>query len=239
MTVEEKKEDEQETILVSFTDNEIQGIKSGIAKIAEEFGEVFLDQCLDPGLLKDIPVLKTAVGVASFIGRVRDGFFLLKLKTVLQSSNGEQRRKFSERLKSDEKFARKVINKFLLLIDRTTDIEKCELFGKVIAAFAEKKIDKDTLTRLFDAIDRMFLSDLPALLAFYNVEETKKFIEDNYNSLQNLGMCGLVTLHFSNASGWANMFEEYNVNVLGSRLVTILQDGKPPKRTVNTTEGRT
>ena len=235
-----KNEHNQMSVFGNVTDKAIEGIESDLAQIAKDFGELALDLNLDPGLLKDIPVVRTGAGIVSLIGKIRDAFFALKLKRAFQASNSEQRQKLSHRLKSDETFAKKVVEKFLLLIDKTTDTEKCELLGKVVAAFADEQIDGNTLTRLFDAIDRMFLPDLPTLLEFYNIRgKTAGFIEVRYNSLQNLGMCGLVTLHFVNASGWVGMHDEFNINALGSDLVTIVQDGKPPSRSIDTTEGKT
>ena len=226
MTTETQKEDKQIAVFRKVTNETIQGIESDLAQIAKDFGEIALDLNLDPGLLKDIPLVRTAAGVASLIGNVRDAFFALKLKRVFESSNKEQRQKLSERLKSDEKFATRVVQKFLLLIDRTIDMEKSELLGKIIAAFAEEKIDQDTLMRLFDAVDRLFVPDLPIFMRFHILKgSTDQFIKDNHHTLQNLVMCGLVDLTYRGGRTPISA-SAFATNPLGSQLISIIQDGQ-------------
>jgi len=221
-------EDSHITIFQDVSDKPIEGMESDLRDLLKTVSELALDLNLDPGLLKDIPVVRTAAGVVSLVGRVRDALFVFKLRKVFQSSSAEQRQKLSDRLKSDESFARKAVEKFLLLIDRVADMAKCELLGKVIAAFAEEKIDQDTMMRLFDAIDRLFILDLPIFKNFYVLEgSTKEFIQENQESLQNLVMCGLISSTYR-GSGTTLGDPAFRKNPLGSSLFAVIENEQRP-----------
>jgi hypothetical protein len=153
------------------------------------------------------------------------------VKRFLEGINTEQEKKIREKFQFDEKYRIKFTLKMLLLLDRISDLEKATILSKIVVSFVEDQIDKVTMERLSDAVDRLFLQDVQVLRDFYNYQgKSTDFIYQHYESLQNLAMSGLVALGLQDGSGFIAQWDMFNPNESGEKLVTILQDGVPPVR---------
>ncbi|MBI4965527.1 MAG: hypothetical protein HY913_19780 [Desulfomonile tiedjei] len=196
--------------------------KSDLSKLARDLDEVALDSLLEPGTLRDIPILGTFAKGANVVLSVRDFFFLRKLSKVLLCLDSvplETRNEFSNRLKSDPNFRQKLMDSVILLIDRLDDMEKAEFFGKIFSAYVSSQIGYDDFRMLSYALDRLYLTDLHTLKEFYSgPTPTQAFQKTNYDSLWRLTMCGLVCIADTAA---VRARGEFGLNGLGKQFTRI------------------
>lgn len=145
--------------------------RSELASVAADLGEVSFDVLLEPGILRDIPVLATLAGVWRAGRTVRDHVFTKKLLLFLQALSKvpqDQRLRMIQKLEADAGFGRKVGDEIVLLLDRLDAVPKAVLLGKAFKAYCEGSISVATLQRINYAIDRIMMTDLLQLPEYSN-----------------------------------------------------------------------
>jgi len=139
---------------------------SGGTDMLQDAGELVLDQFLEDGIVKEMPVVstiaklfKTALGLQGYV-------FAKKLKRfygALSTVPLEERDSFRERIATDTRFRNRVGENLMVLIDKLDDVDKPELLALAFAGFVQQKYDFTTFQRLAAAIDRCIVSDLEIL----------------------------------------------------------------------------
>lgn len=144
---------------------------SELRSIAPDLAELPLDSLLPPGLLRDIPVLRSLDALWRTSRTVRDHIFARKLLQFLRTLADvppERRRAMIERLEADEQFGKRVGEQVIVLLDHLDSIEKATLIGRAFKAYCDGHISAETLHRVNFAIDRIMLVDLARLADFRN-----------------------------------------------------------------------
>lgn len=142
-------------------DKEFQGISKDLVETA-------IDTKIPEGLLKDIPLLSTIIGVFNTISNVKDRLFVQKLLTFLYELKSIEEDKIVEQiiaLEDDNKYKTKVGEKLLYIIDKCEDPDKASMTGTLFKAYLEKKLDYNEFLSTTGAIER---TPLPDLLFFLN-----------------------------------------------------------------------
>jgi D-ribose pyranose/furanose isomerase RbsD len=210
---------------------EVVTVWSDFANTVAPQAEVALDSAIDSDLLKNIPICGQIISIVKFSFDVRDVLLARKVKEFLNGMTSQQIEKLKKKLSSDERYRERFTEKVVLLLDRQSDMEKAGILAKVVSAYADDVIDRGTMERLFDAVDRLFVQDLQVLTAFYNLsDDILDFIEQHFDSLQGLALSGLVAMNVQDGSQWQYAGDRFNPNRLGETLVTILQDQQRPLR---------
>jgi hypothetical protein len=141
-----------------------------LADIAATLGEVAIDDLLDDGLAKNIPIIKTARSALKAYASYRDYLLVKKLLTFLVSLESvpqDQRVSQLDQLACNEKERTRLGENLMLLLDRLDDITKPEMLANAWSAYLQKRINRDQLFDLHHAIDRVRMSDLPVLVDTY------------------------------------------------------------------------
>ena len=136
---------------------------SELRSLAPDLAELPLDSALPPGLLRDIPVLRTLDAVLKTTRSIRDYIFVRKLVAFLSALADvaqDRRRAMIDQLETDQQFGRRVGEKIIVILDHLDSIEKATLVGRAFRAYCEGHISIETLQRLNFAIDRIMLLDL-------------------------------------------------------------------------------
>lgn len=145
----------------------VQVIKDkDLHKVTTDIVEKVMDTAMDDGLLKDIPVLSTLIGVGKVVSTVQDRLFAKKLLTFLyelHTVSEDQRVEQIIKLEDDEKYSTKVGEKILHIIDKCDDLDKSRLVGRLFKAYLESHISYDDFLSCVSSIER---TPLPELLAF-------------------------------------------------------------------------
>lgn len=204
--------------------------KSGMQDTLAHLAEAGLDQILDEGFLRDVPVLGTILGVIRATRSVRDlllakklGRFLLALQTVPLKDREDFRQSLSSR---EEEI--KVGETLILLLDRLDDLEKPQLVARVFGAFLRGEIDQTTFRLMASAIDRLHLPHLRALTRFYAIGGSDSTDRPDPDTCQALAYAGLVRVEArGNGGAWfaaemAGAVLAYSRNELGRQFVSII-----------------
>jgi hypothetical protein len=187
--------------------------------------EAGIDQLLQDGFLRDVPVLGSMIGVIRAAGSFRNLFLVKKLGRFLRSIQSiplEDRQRYCETLR-DRSERQRHGEALLLLLDRLDDMEKPKLVGKVFRAFVLCEIDDRQFWSLSSAIDRLPIQYLPDLIGFY--DDTRNPRQIDYDVAQALSYAGLVRPAISagviiNDISTSSMY--YDASALGELFVNIM-----------------
>lgn len=136
------------------------------AQITPDLLEVALDNILNEGIIRDIPIVRTIVGIYKATESIRDRALVKKLVKFLSSLSTvspEVRQQFWAKMDVDEKFKCDVGEKLLLIIERLDDMEKPSLIAQAFQAYMKEQIDFHMFQRLSCGIDKSFYPDLMSL----------------------------------------------------------------------------
>jgi len=148
--------------------------ESDLKDVGLDIAETILDSTMNDGLLKDIPILGTIVGVGKTASKVRDMLFLKKVIYFInevKDISPEEREKIISQIDNSEKYRLSIGEKLLYIIDKSDDHEKTMLVGKLFSAFLKQEINYDDFLRGSSIIDKAILEDL------------KYFINNNWEIL--------------------------------------------------------
>jgi hypothetical protein len=135
-------------------------------EISSEVVEFAVDQTLESGVLKDIPLVGWMAKLASIKTSISDQLFLSKILRFLQhleSLGDKKNEEFSKQIKGDEKYARKVGEKIISALDRIDDPEKSDILAACFDHFLTGHIDFEEFSEISHVIDRSMLSDLRSI----------------------------------------------------------------------------
>ncbi|WP_345954778.1 hypothetical protein [Mucilaginibacter sp. PAMB04168] len=106
---------------------------------ALDYAEIGLDAFVSDDILKEIPIVKTVVGVVKSGLKVKEIFFTKKILTFLKEFHTGKlpREKFDEfknDFDTDEKYREKVMEQIMIFNDNFLQIEKSKVFANLFAA---------------------------------------------------------------------------------------------------------
>lgn len=136
---------------------------SDLQSVTTDLAETFSDALLNEGLLKEIPILGTLLGIGKAGFKIRDRLFLKKLLYFLAEINSisqADREKLITEIDSSQEYRTKVGEKLLYIIEKCEDHEKSQTMGRLFRAFLDKKIDYDSFLRCSIIVQRAMLDDL-------------------------------------------------------------------------------
>ena len=157
-----KPESLEGALVRSIDSTSLRDLTVGIAEAA-------LDQFLDAGIVKDIPILGTLIRLRTSIGLVRDHVFTKKVARFfigLSEIDPAERSRFLKGIQERHE-TQKLGETLLLLLDRLDDFAKPDLLAKVFRAYIQQGFDLTTFRRLAAVVDRLPLDAYEALRSFY------------------------------------------------------------------------
>ena len=145
---------------------------SDLTALSGELGEVIIDSTLEDGVLKDIPIVGSMVGLFKTGVTIKDALFTKKLIVFLQGLSDipiEKRNAMIESL-DDPKTNEKAGEKLLIIIERLDSSEKAKILAKAFRVYIEKSIDRDEFWRVTFIINNLPLSDIVGLKEWKSIE---------------------------------------------------------------------
>jgi hypothetical protein len=134
-----------------------------LQNVSIDLAEVAIDQLINDGVFKDIPILGTIYGVGKAALQIREILFLKKIiyfLTEIKDVPPYKREQMVETINTSEKFRTKVGEKLLFIIDRCEDYEKAQIIAKLFKAFINETIDYNDFLRSSSIVDRIMIEDL-------------------------------------------------------------------------------
>jgi len=142
-----------------------------LGELAADCAELGLDSILDDGIVKDIPILRTAVSIAKIGFNIRDRIYIKKIASFLSqigNTTQEQREAFIEKYCGDTKRFEEAV---LLILEQTDSMEKSCLIGKIFKACILGKITYENAFRLSEMVNKALWGDLNLM---FNRTDSKK-----------------------------------------------------------------
>ncbi len=160
-----------------------------IKEIVVDAAELSLDQFLEDGVIKDIPIFGTLYKAFKTTQTIRDAIFakkLFKFLTQLKDIPQDKRKAFVDKIEEKEGEKVKVGQKLLVIIEQLDDIDKAEIIGNLFCATINEKIEYENFLRLSAMVQRAFLPDLLKIKEGWGVTSSR--------SREHLYMAGLLTV---------------------------------------------
>lgn len=175
----------------SFCDSlntEIIGSLSGIA-------EVGLDRIFEDGVVKDIPLISTAVSLYRIGHSVHDRHSLKKLAVFLDGINqGAQddklRQKYVMKFQENPKFHNQQLEFVLILLDRYVGYDKPQMLAKLYLSYLNEDSTLDEFSIYAEIIDRFLPGDAELLCS--EGPQRKSLEKQRADSLARLVSLGLM-----------------------------------------------
>jgi hypothetical protein len=149
---------------------------SDLVDVGKDVTEMLIDSLLEDGLLKEIPIVRSVVGLAQAGINIRDRLFLEKVLRVLsplRKYSSETRREYLKSLDEDE--LKKASQYLILYIDRLDSIEKASMLAKVFEAYLLGKIEYRTMLYFVHFVDSVFIlvwQDYHSIIKAYHDKRT-------------------------------------------------------------------
>jgi hypothetical protein len=140
--------------------------KSGGVELPAEILEFTIDQVIDEGILKDIPVVGWIAKGVSISRSISDRVFhhkVLRFLIELEKTSGCKRDSFREKIEREPAFGRKVGEHLLIILIKIDAFDKTSLLAKCFDHFLTEHIDYSYFVDLSYIIERSPLGDLKAL----------------------------------------------------------------------------
>ncbi len=137
--------------------------ESDLASVGSDWAEIALDSTLREGLLKDIPIIGTLLGLGRTGLAIRDYAFLKKLEKFLlemKDVSPADRAEMINRLEQDADYAHKVAEHIIIILDRLDNANKAKLVARAFKAYSQYRIDAKQLQIIISVIDRIMIHDL-------------------------------------------------------------------------------
>ncbi|AZQ59735.1 hypothetical protein EJ994_13360 [Maribacter sp. MJ134] len=118
-----------------------------IQSVSIDLAESVVDLALDDGLLRDIPLIGSIVGLSKGYFTIKDRLLTKKLLyflTELQTIPLEERQKQIKKINSSEKYESSVGDKLLFVIDKAEDSRIASLIGKLFRLNILSKLSYNT-----------------------------------------------------------------------------------------------
>lgn len=181
-----------------------------ITNISLEVLESIVDSELSDGVLKDIPIIGSVIGLGKTYINIKNYFFLKKLATFIsniKTTTLDQRRKVISLLEDDPNQRIGIGEKLIYIIDKADDHLISEYVSQLFCAFVEELISYDQFLKGAKIINNMHLSDLEEFITIegkqLNRTEAAEYAphEDELPYI-NAGLIGATYNSVSLTDGW-------------------------------------
>jgi hypothetical protein len=141
---------------------EIKKSQDNMIDLIERLGEVGIDTLIDDGILRDIPIIGSMVGILKLGKSISDSLLGAKVKRFIEnlgSFDQEEINEFNQRMEDKTTFAR--TSRMILQYVNSYDSEqKAEILGYVFGEYIRKDIDEETFKKFASLIGSIYSQDL-------------------------------------------------------------------------------
>lgn len=151
-------------------------LSSDICDTVGDLAEVGLDAVMDDGILKDIPILSTVVGLYRIGYTIRERHEIKQLALFVAELNRgctdeSKRKQLLEKLNSDTRKSKQEIEYILVVLDSYLEYEKPKMLAKLYMAYLEQRIDWTQFSMYAALLKTLLLQDIK-LLTSHNFKES-------------------------------------------------------------------
>lgn len=185
-----------------------------LTDVLADIGEAALDAVTENEVIREIPILGTAVGIARAASSIRDRVFLNKVRHFLKNVDeiGEdQRARFQETLGSNPEARSKTGEAVFYIFEQGDSMKKVEYAALAFRAFLDGQLPYDELSIMCYAIRQAYTGDLECFV------ESEQIASSKYN-LRFLVPSGLAEASYQFVSAGGSLEPDYDVSDTGKAL---------------------
>jgi len=156
-----------------------------LTDIAKNLAEVGIDTFITEGLLKDIPVVSTLIGIVKYAKSIPDFIFASKVNKFLSSLSSIEQQKiddFLNEIKEDKEKNNKAGQIVIFNLDAANCLKKAEIIGLLFKAYIQGKLNFETFEEMCNIVNFVDTNDLITLI--YAVKENKLWENPRYGHLK-------------------------------------------------------
>ena len=153
-------------------------INSKLADVTEDVLESIIDRNIDDGLIKDIPIIGTLVGIVQTTQNISNYLFLRKIAAFIskvKDISPGKRKRVIQAIDDSGKYREKVGITVLSIIDKCDSAEKAEYIAILFREFIKENIEYECFMYGSHIIQRSYLEDFKE---FVFSDDTWKMTED-------------------------------------------------------------
>jgi hypothetical protein len=206
----EFQESINDTFLSTITKSELGGVSTGLAEVA-------IDVFVKDGVLKDVPILGSLIGLYKGSIAIRDHIFLKKViyfLSAIKEIPASIRENTFAKLEKEGHNRNAIGETMLLILDKVDSYNKAHLLGLLLKALSISKIDYSDFERFSSVISNVFIQDLLNLPQYASEVTT--------NTGNNLEAHSLIM----RKSLWVDEYAEtytYSLSPLGERFCVAVE----------------
>lgn len=165
--------------------------------VGMDYAELYLDNIIDSisdnEILKKIPVVKTLYSLGKVGAAIHEKNLLRKTLIFITSFNSKtikpkKLEKYKKRIKEKPCYVQEELGRVLLILNRTLDDSKAQILANIYRNYVEEEITWDEFCELTDITERIFLTDIGALLKGHennglNLDEVENYHLDRLIAL--------------------------------------------------------
>lgn len=170
-----------------------QSITEECSELVSSIAEVTLDSVLEDGLLKDIPIIASAISVYKLGASLRERHELMKLYYFVKSFNNgmqdeEQREKYILNFQNDQKIRNKELAYLMVVLDKYINLDKPQMLAKIYLSYLNGEITWNDVMKYSEVIDRLLSGDVELLAAGMRENVNYQNVDDGILRLVALGL---------------------------------------------------
>lgn len=170
-----------------------QSITEECSELVSSIAEVTLDSVLEDGLLKDIPIIASAISVYKIGASLRERHELMKLYYFVKSFNNgmqdeEQREKYILNFQNDQKIRNKELAYLMVVLDKYINLDKPQMLAKIYLSYLNGEITWEEVMKYSEVIDRLLPGDVELLAVGMRENVNYRNVDDGILRLVALGL---------------------------------------------------
>lgn len=172
---------------------------TNLKEITVDISEILVDNILEDGILKEIPIIGTILKLGKFTLNIKDHLFIKKIIyfiSEIKEVPPVKRNELISKIDSSEEFRIKIGEKLLFIIDKCEDHIESEYVAKFFKAFLNEKIYYSDFLRCTSILQNIFIEDFEYFITF-NPPEKK----------------------YSRANDWSEYLSEIDINLINAGLL--------------------
>jgi len=181
-------------------------------ELGQEYGEIALDSFVDNDVLREIPIVKTVVGIGKGLVAVKNIYFAKKLLAFLEKFHTgnlpeDKLDDFKFKLNDDETYRQKVVEHVVVYNERFVSIKKSEVLANLFLAHLNGKFDWQGFEELSEIVDSVQIRAFEVLKNSADSDDPFHFVTADHQAdgggvLFSAGLCIIHGNHYSvNAYG--------------------------------------
>jgi len=169
--------------------------------VISDYLEIGIDSLMNEGILKEIPIVNTIVGVLKVGKNVHDRNLLKQTLTFINEFNNnkishDKLKQYKITIENNPKRCEEELGRILLLLNNFIDKEKSIMLAKIFKAYIEKIINWNEFCEYSEIINRLFIQDINLLNMIYDGRVTDTTNKGDLYRVERLNSLGIIGISF-------------------------------------------